>query len=34
MESKYGTIKKYFCEGLSIDAGQQRALSELYLETK
>jgi protein-tyrosine phosphatase len=34
MESKYGTIKKYFSEGLSIDAGQQRTLSEHYLETK
>ena len=34
MESKYGTLEKYFSEGLGIDAGQQRTLSELYLETK
>ena len=34
MESKYGTIEKYFSEGLGIDARQQRTLSELYLETK
>jgi protein-tyrosine phosphatase len=34
VKSTYGTIEKYFSEGLSISAGQQRTLSELYLETK
>jgi protein-tyrosine phosphatase len=31
MEKKYGTIEKYFSEGLGIDADQQKALRELYL---
>lgn len=33
MEKKYGTIEKYFAEGLGIDAAQQGALRELYLES-
>ena len=31
METKYGTIEKYFSEGLGIDAQQQKALRDLYL---
>ena len=31
METKYGTIEKYFSEGLGIDADQQKALRDLYL---
>jgi len=31
MEKKYGSIEKYFAEGLGIDDAQQRALRELYL---
>jgi len=31
MQTKYGTIEKYFSEGLGIDAAQQRALRNLYL---
>jgi protein-tyrosine phosphatase len=31
METKYGTIEKYFSEGLGIDAIQQKALRDLYL---
>ena len=31
MEKKYGTIEKYFAEGLGIDADQQQALIDLYL---
>ena len=31
MEKKYGTIEKYFAEGLGIDAAQQKALRDLYL---
>jgi protein-tyrosine phosphatase len=31
METKYGTIEKYFSEGLGIDAAQQKALRDLYL---
>ena len=34
METKYGTIEKYFAEGLGIDAAQQKALRDLYLEQK
>ena len=32
MQTKYGTIEKYFSEGLPIDVAQQKALWELYLE--
>jgi len=32
MEKKYGTIENYFAEGLKIDADQQKALRELYLQ--
>jgi protein-tyrosine phosphatase len=32
MEKEFGTIEKYFSEGLGIDAVQQKALRELYLE--
>jgi len=31
MQTKYGTIEKYFSEGLGIDAAQQKALRALYL---
>ena len=31
MEKKYGTIEKYFSEGLGIDAEGQQAMKELYL---
>jgi protein-tyrosine phosphatase len=31
MKTKYGTIEKYFSEGLGIDAAQQKALRDLYL---
>jgi protein-tyrosine phosphatase len=31
MESEYGTIEKYFSEGLGIDADKQKALRDLYL---
>jgi protein tyrosine/serine phosphatase/predicted phosphodiesterase len=34
MEKKYGTIEKYFSEGLGIDAARQKALRDLYLERK
>ncbi|MHC4176970.1 MAG: tyrosine-protein phosphatase, partial [Planctomycetota bacterium] len=34
MEAKYGTIEKYFSEGLGIDAAQQKALRDLYLGQK
>jgi len=34
MEKQYGTIEKYFSEGLGIDAAQQKALRELYLNRK
>ena len=34
MEKKYGTIEKYFSEGLGIDAAWQKGLRELYLGTK
>ncbi len=34
METKYGTIEKYFSEGLGIDAAQQKALRDLYLGQK
>jgi len=32
MQAKYGTIGNYFSEGLGIDAVQQKALQDLYLE--
>ena len=31
MQTKYGSIEKYFSEGLGIDATQQQALRDLYL---
>lgn len=31
MEKQYGSIEKYFSEGLGIDAAQQKAIRELYL---
>jgi protein-tyrosine phosphatase len=31
MQTKYGTIEKYFSEALGIDAAQQKALRDLYL---
>jgi protein-tyrosine phosphatase len=31
MQTKYGTIEKYFSEGLGIDAAQQKAIRDLYL---
>ena len=31
METQYGTIEKYFSEGLGIDANQQQALRDLYI---
>lgn len=31
MQKKYGTIEKYFSEGLGIDAARQKALRDLYL---
>ena len=33
-DQKYGTIEKYFAEGLGIDADQQQALRDLYLGKK
>jgi len=32
MQKKYGTIERYFAEGLGIDATRQRALRHLYLD--
>ena len=32
MEKNYGTIEKYFSEGLGIDAEQQQAIRDLYLQ--
>jgi protein-tyrosine phosphatase len=34
MKTKYGTIEKYFSEGLGIDADRQKALRDLYLGKK
>jgi protein-tyrosine phosphatase len=34
MEKRYGSIKGYFSEALGIDAAGQKALRDLYLETK
>jgi protein-tyrosine phosphatase len=34
MQKKYGTIEKYFSEGLGINAEQQKALRDLYLGQK
>jgi len=31
MQKKYGTMEKYFAEGLGIDAAQQQALRNMYL---
>jgi len=32
MQKKYGTMEKYFAEGLGIDVAQQQALRKLYLK--
>jgi len=32
MQTKYGTIERYFSDGLGIDAAQQQALRDLYLK--
>ena len=32
METQYGTIENYFAEGLGIDAEQQQAIREIYLQ--
>jgi len=32
VQTKYGTIERYFSEGLGIDAAQQKALRDLYLQ--
>lgn len=32
METKYGTIEKYFSEGLGIGAEQQKSLRDMYLD--
>lgn len=34
MQTRYGTIEKYFSEGLGIDAAQQEALRDLYLSPR
>ena len=34
MQKQYGTIEKYFSDGLGIDAAGQKALRDLYLERK
>jgi protein-tyrosine phosphatase len=34
MEKNYGTIEKYFSEGLGINAEQQQALRDLYLKQR
>ena len=34
METKYGTIDKYFADGLGIGADQQKAIRDLYLTPK
>ncbi len=34
MQAKYGTIEKYFSEGLGINAAQQKTLRDLYLGQK
>ncbi len=34
METEYGTIDKYFSEGLGIDADQQKAIRDLYSTPK
>jgi hypothetical protein len=31
MQKKYGTIERYFSEGLGIDVAQQKALGDLDL---
>ncbi len=32
MQKQYGTIERYFSDGLGIDAAQQKALRDLFLE--
>ena len=34
MQTKYGSIEKYFSEGLGMDAAQRKALRDLYLGQK
>ena len=34
VEKKYGTIEKYFSDGLGINAAQQKALRDLYLQDR
>ena len=34
LETHYATIEKYFSEGLGINAEQQQALRDLYLEQR
>jgi protein-tyrosine phosphatase len=34
MQKRYGTIEKYFAEGLGIDAAGQKALRDLFLVKK
>jgi hypothetical protein len=34
MRKPYGTIEDFFAEVLGIDAGQQKALRDLYLGTQ
>jgi hypothetical protein len=34
MQKRYGTIGKYFSEGLGIDASGQKALRDLFLGKK
>jgi hypothetical protein len=31
MKKRYGTVEKYFAEGLGIDAAGQQALRDLFL---
>jgi protein-tyrosine phosphatase len=31
MQTKYGSIEKYFSDGLGIDAARQKAIRDLYL---
>lgn len=34
MEKNYGSIEKYFSDGLGIDAAKQKALRDLYLSNE
>lgn len=34
MKTKYGTIERYFSEGLGVDADKQKTLRDLYLGEK